>query len=230
MKHTDAEFDEVSSNYDELLSKGLSLSGESSDYFAQKRVHHSAKLLTSFNKMPDKIIDYGCGTGGGIKYLLESFNPKKLTAADTSLTSLQILRERHTSLKIDLLEVPKKSDHLFDLCFCNGVFHHILPADRKESANYIFESLARGGFLCFWENNPWNPATHWVMSRISFDRDAVKIFPHQAVKLLQKVGFEIKLVHYMFIFPRLLKIFRPIEKLALRLPFGCQYLVLAQKN
>ena len=52
------------------------------------------------------------------------------------------------------------------------------------------------------------------MSRIPFDRDAVKIFPHQAVKLLKKVGFEIKLIHYMFIFPGSSKIFRPIEKLA----------------
>ena len=51
------------------------------------------------------------------------------------------------------------------------------------------------------------------MSRITFDKNAVKIFPHQAVNLLQKVGFEIKLIHYMFIFPRFLKILRPIERL-----------------
>ena len=63
-----------------------------------------------------------------------------------------------------------------------------------------------------------------------FDQNAVKIFPHQAVKLLQDVGFEIKLIHYLFIFPRFLKILRPFERLALRVPFGCQYLVLAQKH
>jgi SAM-dependent methyltransferase len=159
------------------------------------------------------------------------FNPNKLVATDISDKSLQVLRKKYNSTKIKT-ENAYFSDVLVscDLCFCNGVFHHIMLKDREQTAKFVYDSLQSGGYFYFWENNPWNPATHWVMSRVSFDRTAVKIFPHQAVKLLQKVGFEIKLVHYMFIFPRFLKILRPIERFALRLPFGCQYLVQAYKN
>ena len=225
-----SEFDQVSASYEENLSLGISLSGENSDYFARNRVEHMAKLHAG-NARTETIMDYGCGTGGSIKHLLKAFNPNCIVAIDTSEKSLEILRQKFTSTKIrtEKLE-PNLAKSNCDLSFCNGVFHHILPKNREVAAKFIYDSLNRGGFFYFWENNPWNPATHWVMSRIPFDRNAVKIFPHQAVKLLQKVGFEIKLVHYMFIFPRFLKILRPFERLALRVPFGCQYLVLAQKN
>ena len=71
-----AEFDEVSANYEEILSRGLSLSGENSDYFANKRVEHMAKLQAGINAKSETIMDYGCGTGGSVRYLLDTFNPK----------------------------------------------------------------------------------------------------------------------------------------------------------
>ena len=226
-----AEFDEVSANYEEILSRGLSLSGENSDYFANKRVEHMAKLQAGINAKSETIMDYGCGTGGSVRYLLDTFNPKKLIAVDVSEKSLGILKARHKNQQVITKSISSlEPESNCDLCFCNGVFHHILPKDREYAAKTIYDSLQNEGYFYFWENNPLNPATHWVMSRIPFDRNAVKIFPHQAVKLLQKVGFKIKLIHYMFIFPRFLRILRPIERFTLRFPFGCQYLVQAQKN
>lgn len=225
------EFNEVSANYEEVLSRGISLSGENSDYFAHNRVDHTAKLHACVDAKAETIMDFGCGTGGSVGYLLDAFNPNTLLATDTSDRSLQLLKKKYNSPKIKTEKVVTsnaKSD--CDLCYCNGVFHHILPKDREKAAKFVYDSLQSGGYFYFWENNPWNPVTHWVMSRIPFDRKAVKIFPHQAIKLLQKVGFEIKLIHFMFIFPRFLKILRPIERFALRLPFGCQYLVQACKN
>ena len=225
------EFDEVSANYEEVLSRGISLSGEKSDYFAHNRVDHTAKLHACVDAKSETIMDFGCGTGGSVGYLLDAFNPNTLLATDTSDRSLQVLKKKYNSPKIKTENlVTSNAKSSCDLCYCNGVFHHIPPKDREKAAKFVYVSLQSGGYFYFWENNPWNPATHWVMSRIPFDRKAVKIFPHQAIKLLQKVGFEIKLIHYMFIFPRFLKILRPIERFALRLPFGCQYLVLACKN
>jgi SAM-dependent methyltransferase len=175
-------------------------------------------------------MDYGCGTGGSVRYLLDAFTPKKLIAVDVSEKSLCILKTRHDTQQVIAKSPPSlKSDSNCDLCFCNGVFHHILPKGRQHTAKIIYDSLQSGGYFYFWENNPWNPATHWVMSRIPFDHNAVKIFPHQAVKLLQKVGFKVKLIHYLFIFPKFLSFLRPMEKNLRRFPLGCQYLVLAQK-
>jgi len=224
-----AQFDHVSSNYEEILSKGLSLSGENSTYFAKKRVIHSANLLSSFAAKPKRIMDYGCGIGGSIDHLIGIFNPSNIVAVDTSKKSLQLLQNNYPSEKLEVLQVPERTKALCDLCFCNGVFHHIPPVHRDDAVSYIFESLHSGGFLFFWENNPWNPATHWVMSRISFDRDAIKIFPNQAKNLLKKAGFKVKIIHYLFIFPNLLRIFRPFEKLLITLPIGCQYLIMAEK-
>lgn len=224
------EFDEISSNYEKILDHGIFMSGEKSDYFAYNRVDHTAKLDAQFQSNSRKILDYGCGTGGSTKFLIDAFNPDTLLVADSSEMSLQILKEKHNLPQIQTIQLNSNVTKLnCDICYCNGVFHHIPPNERKKAAKFVFDSLKEGGRFYFWENNPWNPATHLVMSRITFDRDAIKIFPFQAVKLLQNVGFEITLINYMFILPRFLKILRPLEKLALSLPLGCQYLVLAQK-
>jgi SAM-dependent methyltransferase len=225
-----SEFDEISSNYEKILDHGISLSGEKSDYFAFNRVDHIAKLDTQFRGKSEKILDYGCGTGGSTKFLLDAFNPKTLFVTDTSEKSLRILKNKYLLPQIQIIPVDSNVTKLnCDVCYCNGVFHHIPLSERNKAVKFVFDSLKNGGRFYFWENNPWNPATHWVMSRINFDRDAIKVFPNQAVKLLQNVGFEIKLINYMFIFPRFLKMLRPIEKLILMLPLGCQYLVVAQK-
>ena len=227
---TMSEFDEVSTNYEEVLSRGISLSGEKSDYFASKRVEHMAKIHADIQAKSETIMDYGSGTGGSVGYLLDAFTPKKLIAIDNSEKSLSILKARYDTQEV-IAKSPSslKPDSNCDLCFCNGVFHHILPCDRQHTAKIIYDSLQSGGYFYFWENNPWNPATHWVMSRIPFDRNAIKIFPHQAVKLLQKVGFKVKLINYLFIFPKFLSLLRPIEKTLRRFPLGCQYLVIAEK-
>jgi trans-aconitate methyltransferase len=227
---TETEFDQVSANYEKVLSRGISLSGENSNYFASKRVEHMAKLHSGIHAKSETIMDYGCGTGGSVAYLLDAFSPKNLIAVDVSEKSLDILKARYNTHQVIAKSLLSfKPDSNCDLCFCNGVFHHILPKHRQYAAKIIYDSLQPGGYFYFWENNPWNPATHWVMSRIPFDRNAKKIFPQQAVKLLQKVGFKVKLINYLFIFPKFLCLLRPMEKIFRRFPLGCQYLVLSQK-
>ena len=170
------------------------------------------------------------GLGGSVPYLLDAFTPKKLFAVDISEESLKILKGKFKDQKV-ITQTPfsLESDINCDLCFCNGVFHHIMPRDRQKNTKIIYESLDYGGYFYLWENNPWNPATHLVMSRITFDRDAVKVFPHQAVRLLKNVGFKVKLIRYFFIFPKFLKFLRPTERFLQKFPLGCQYLIVSQK-
>jgi SAM-dependent methyltransferase len=223
------EFDYISSDYEKILNQGLYLSGENSDYFAEQRVKHSARSLKKLGKEPDCIMDYGCGVGGSLKYLIDQFNPNKLLATDVSEESLKLVENNFSSTILDKILLPEKSKTLCDMCFCNGVFHHIVPSERSDAVRYIYDSLTIDGFFFFWENNPWNPATHWVMSKISFDRNAVKIFPHQAIRLLKSEGFKIRAVNYLFIFPHLMRFLRPFEKILITLPLGCQYLIIAQR-
>ena len=117
-----------------------------------------------------------------------------------------------------------------DLVFSNGTFHHIRPIDRAAAVNYIHRSLMPGGLFALWENNPWNPATRYVMSRCPFDKDACHLSPIEARRLVQTAGFEVLSTEFLFIFPRVLRWFRPVEPLISRLPLGAQYQVLCRKR
>ena len=73
-----------------------------------------------------------------------------------------------------------------DLAYCNGVFHHIPPAQRAEALALVNRALRAGGLFSFWENSPWSLATRYVMSRCAFDRDAIMLTPPEARSLLRK--------------------------------------------
>ena len=116
-----------------------------------------------------------------------------------------------------------------DLVFCNGVFHHVPLDERPNIVDYVYRSLKPGGLFALWENNPFNPGTRYVMSRIPFDRDAIMVRSAEARRLLRAVRFEILRTDFLFIFPRILRCLRGIEEYVSRLPFGAQYQVLARK-
>src|SRR5262245_44355393 len=78
-----------------------------------------------------------------------------------------------------------------DLVYCNGVFHHIPVGRRAAVIDYIYRSLRPGGLFSLWENNPWNPGTRYVMSRIPFDRDAIMLTAPETRRLLVAGRFEI---------------------------------------
>ncbi len=81
--------------------------------------------------------------------------------------------------------------------------------------------------MALFENNPWNPGTRLVMSRIPFDRDAVLVRPGEARRLLEAAGLEPRFTGFYFYFPRWLGALRPIERRLVRLPLGAQYGVFA---
>jgi len=151
--------------------------------------------------------------------------------SDTSLASLDVAR-RTWSTRPARFVAPDDVAALgpFDTAFCNGVFHHIPPAERLSAVRAVRDALAPGGVFAFWENNPWNPGTRWVMSRIEFDRDAITLSPPEARRLLRAGGFEVVRTDSLFWFPRLLAALRPLEPLLARIPLGGQYLVLCRRR
>ena len=94
---------------------------------------------------------------------------------------------------------------------------------------YLRHSLRPGGLFAVWENNPWNPATHYVMSRCTFDKEAQMLSVNEMKTLLRNSGFSIVRSDFLFIFPEFLKLFRPLEPWVSKLPLGGQYQVLARK-
>lgn len=226
-RETTASFDEYAVCYDEALHQGLSLSGENKEYFAQKRVAWLARCLQA---TPRRIMDYGCGTGSSTPYLLELDKCCSILGVDLSRQSLAVAARNYGSARISYCSIEEcKEEEWADLAFCNGVFHHIAPEERAAALHFIYRCLRPGGYFAFWENNPWNPGTRLVMSRIPFDRDAVPIPPSEGRNMLGAAGFELQRNDFLFYFPRCFSWLRGLERFLARLPFGAQYLLLSRK-
>jgi SAM-dependent methyltransferase len=229
-EYKNPEFDEFALDYDAALAKGIAVSGESKDYFAEGRVKWLRKSLQRINFLASHILDFGCGTGSATPYLVTLPGFQTLLGLEVSPKSIQVAEKIHGATNIEFkLSSEYAPSGLISLAFCNGVFHHIPPADRLQAIKFIYDSLQPGGFFSLWENNPWNPGTRLVMSRIPFDRDAITLSFLETKDLLRAAGFEIHSIDFCFYFPRPLKWLRPLEPLASKIPFGAQYQVLARK-
>jgi len=223
-------FDVYADDYDVALARGISVSGEKKDYFAQRRIEWLRDCLKLFSAPVRNLMDFGCGTGSSSRLFFDILGIEYFVGMDQSEKSLEIARREHSSTRSQyLLFDAYQPCGQFDLVFCNGVFHHIPPLDRAAAVDYILRSLRPGGLFAFWENNPWNPGTRYVMSRIPFDRDAITLSSPEARQVLRLGGFEVLRTDFLFIFPRILHWCRWIEPLCSRLPLGTQYQVLSRK-
>jgi SAM-dependent methyltransferase len=229
-------FDSAAIAYEQQLSLGISLSGESADYFVQGRIRILGNLLDRFAfPAPGSIVDFGCGVGNAVEPLLNRFATATLTGIDCSSQSLSVARNRFSNqaLLAGRLqwenEIEDSLKASVDLVYTSGVFHHIPPAERQSALANIYQCLRPNGVFALFENNPWNPGTKWVMSRIPFDRDAVCLSPIEARCRLEDAGFKILAQRFCFYFPRCLSLFRPIEACLTRLPLGAQYVTLAKR-
>jgi SAM-dependent methyltransferase len=225
-----AAFDAIASSYDTELARGLSVSGEGKEFFAEGRVKWVGRRLAGLNFTPRRILDFGCGTGSSAPYLLALPGAEHLVGTDVSEASLEVARRTHGSGRAAFVSLDgHQSPGDFDLAFCNGVFHHIPPDQRAAAVDHVFASLRPGGLFAFWENNPLNPGTRIVMRRCSFDRDAITLRSGQSRALLRAAGFDILRTDFLFIFPRPLRFLRALEPHVCSLPLGAQYMVLCRK-
>jgi len=224
------DFDRHANSYDRELGEALALSGEDRAYFARGRGKRLAERLHQMGLVPRHLMDFGCGTGATTPILLEMLGAESAIGLDTSLRSLDVAKQCYGSQRIRFLPAQEyEPAGALDLAYCNGVFHHISVADRGAALRLVWDSLRPGGTFSFWENNPWNPGTRYVMAHCAFDEGAETITPIKARAMLRSTGFAILRTDFAFVFPRVLRIFRPLEKLACRVPIGAQYHVLCQK-
>jgi SAM-dependent methyltransferase len=224
------DFDDFAGDYDGTLNKALSVSGESKDYFSRGRVAWLAQELRAHGLTPKSGVDFGCGTGSATPWLVEELGLETLLGVDISEKSIEVARARYGSERIRFATIDAhepKAD--IDLAFCNGVFHHIPPSERAAAVDHVWRSLRPGGVWAFYDNNPFNPGTQWIIYRLPFERDSVTVSAFEAKRMLRAGRFDVLSSSHLFVFPRALRWFRPLEPRLARFPIGAQYLVLAQK-
>ena len=222
---------DLSEQYEEMLRMGVSLSGEDPAYFMRGRIDDLANRLPAGWK-PKRILDFGCGTGESSAYLAEKFAGAHVVGVDTSAAAVALAEKRHGFGHIEFGPMEQLSGEApFDLCYVNGVFHHIEPHRRLEAVQSIFNALSSGAYFALFENNPWNPGTRMVMSRIPFDRDAQTLSYRATQKLIAAAGFRLaRATRFLFYFPRSLAPLRGFEAVLHGIPLGAQYYVLGVKG
>jgi len=223
-------FDQYAAKYELALSNALAPSGENREYFAEGRVEWLRRCLVAMGAQAHNVLDFGCGDGFTTPILQRVLRAGACTGVDVSAKSLDVARKHFASkhIRYELL-ADLQAEEQMDLAYCNGVFHHIAPDERADALGLVRDSLKPGGLFAFWENNSWNPAARYVISRCPFDKDAILISPLAGRSLLKRAGFEIVRLDFRFIFPHALRKLRKLEDFANRLPFGAQYQILCRK-
>lgn len=222
---------DLSEEYESMLNQGIRLSGESMSFFMEGRLQLLQKRTRGTGPV-STILDFGCGLGFASQRLRQIFPAAEITGADTSRKALEAARQKNGGPGIRFVTVDDlgNSPENFDLCHVNGVFHHILPAERPEALGLIHRVLRPGGTLALFENNPWNFGARMVMARIPFDRDAQMLSPLLTAASLRQSGFRVLQTDSLFFFPRFLKGLRFSEPFLGWTRLGAQYLVLAAKS
>ena len=230
MTDAPSEFDQYAAEYDEALARGIGISGEDKSYFAEGRVTVLSKSLGAGAAGSPAVLDFGCGTGHTTPFLLSGLGASRVIGVDISDGQLDVARRDYGSARASFERLDQfQPAGDIDIAFSNGVFHHIPVAERAAMAAYVFRSVRPDGVFALWENNPWNPATHLVMKRCPFDKNAIMLSPVEAAGLLRAAGFDIVSVRFAFVFPRALRWLRWIEPLVARLPAGAQFQVLGRR-
>jgi SAM-dependent methyltransferase len=221
---------ELPSEYDALLQQGIRLSGEDRLFFVRGRVADLlAHLPPGFR--PRRVLDFGCGTGDTSHRFAEGLPDAQVVGVDSSAAAIAWAETHHGGPRVSFGEIASLAQREpFDLCYLNGVVHHVRPAERAALVRTLRAAVAPGGLVAIFENNPWNPGTRMVMRRIPFDRDAVPVSAPAVRRLLADAGFRPLSTRFLFYFPRALAVLRPLEPLLARLPLGAQYWTLAARE
>jgi SAM-dependent methyltransferase len=228
MERTD--FDFYVEDYDAQLNRGLSVSGEDRAFFSVGRIKWLAQCLARLQFPAARVLDFGCGTGLAARSFLEILGAQSVVGVDLSRDSLTVARRDHAGLPVKFKTINDyEPDGTIDLAFCNGVFHHVPLDERARAVQYVADCLRPGGLFAFWENNPWNPGTRYIMHKVPFDKDAIMVWPRTTARLVKAAGLKPVRIDYCFIFPKMLKPLRRLEPYVCRLPLGAQYQVLAKK-
>src|SRR5262245_56663271 len=117
-------FDRHSRSYSEAHARSVRASGEAPEFFAR----HKLDCLLRLSSDPEqRVLDFGCGTGGLTRLLVQAF--RDVSAYDPSLLSLEQAKSAAPQASYHEQEssIPSAA---FDVVVLSGVLHHVPPVER----------------------------------------------------------------------------------------------------
>jgi len=222
------DFDKHAESYEKQLTEDLKFFGEESKYFAEYKIRLVEECV---GNRPINILEYGCGIGMNLQFLIRYFPNANVFGCDISAKSIEVASGNNSSVNFFHIEDEnvKANAQKFDLVFVSNVFHHIEPQYRKKAVENIFTMLKPKGYVFFFEHNPFNPVTKHIVNTCVWDTDAILLKPKESLSLFIENGFKIIRKHYTLYFPAFLKFLRPVEKAMFFIPMGGQYYIWAEK-
>jgi trans-aconitate methyltransferase len=216
------EFDQYATQYDQVLGDSIPVGLNEDRYFAEYKIALMAACMD--NKIPGRILDFGCGAGRSLPYLEKHFPDAELWGYDVSLASIEVAKRRvpRATLFSDWKDIE---GICFDAIIAANVFHHIPPPQRLDALTKCHQALAENGQMFLFEHNQFNPATRWIFEHCPFDAEAEMLSLKTALTLTSEAGFQTTQHGYTLFFPRPFALLRGLEPWLKRIPLGAQYYV-----
>ncbi len=232
------EFDEYARNYFEELSHPLrNMIDPEGHYFIELKSRILEELAqVYFDSRPDiRIVDVGTGLGLFEKFLTPKFN--NITALDLSYEMLKVAKTinplpggKSAYVQGNAYNLPLADDYA-DLIFMSCVLHHLEDDEIEITLRELARICSPQGHIVFFEHNPYNPFTQFVVRTTPLDRNAKLVTYKKLKRSSAKVGIQIHRQDF-FLYGT-----RKIDDLIGRflpwmgvLPLGGQYALIGQKQ
>lgn len=219
-------FDDFVNTYVDQTQNLTTFFNKDRDYFDLYKIDILKEITKGIK--PKKILDFGCGIGLCLRFIIKKFNHSKIYAFDESKKSQAYAKKNYPKAKF--LNSRNLKNQKYDIIFVSGVFHHVQIKKRKKLILELRKMLSEKGNIFITEHNPYNPVTRKIVSECAYDKDAILLKKSNLVNLLKSNDFKDFNTGYCLFFPEFLKFFRPLEKYIRWLPFGGQYFVSARKS
>jgi SAM-dependent methyltransferase len=226
------DFDRFAQAYEQEVEAATRFAQLPPGFFLEVKVAHLLDRLRQgsedFGSL--RVLDVGCGVGL-VDEFLKSHLPH-LVGVDISAKSLDVARVRNPEIAYYHSTDGKLPfvDGSFDVVFAMCVWHHVPPNQWSTFLSEFSRVLVPGGLLLVYEHNPLNPLTRLVVSRCTFDEDAVLVSAFRAARILRQFDFGKINTDYLLFLPFKTGIMRRWEAAILRkIPLGAQYALCATR-
>ena len=130
------------------MKSSLEINKEYSEKYIQKvGVGRVPEIILPILKKSKKIVDLGCGDGGIVSSLINSFKSKEIVGIDISPRRIGSLKKKFPGRKFHCEDICKTSlkKNLFDIVISTQAIEHV--EDDKELIEEIYRILKKGGYV-----------------------------------------------------------------------------------